>query len=75
MSRLPQNGSLNSLKVRKRYDPEDIDMSDNDVIKTHPARRAGQILQGLFLGVWLPIAIIELIKLAGDFALFKYQGF
>ena len=55
--------------------PTDATDSGTMQPKVHPARRAGQVLQGLFLGLWLPIALVELIRLAGDFTLFKYQGF
>ena len=43
--------------------------------RVHPARRLGQILQGLALGAGLPFAIFELIRIAGDITPFKYQGF
>lgn len=49
--------------------------AETAVRRIHPARRAGEIAQGIVLGIWLPVAIVELIKLAGDISPFKYQGF
>lgn len=38
-------------------------------------RRAGAVVQGLVLGLLLPLAVMELAALAGSVGAFKYQGF
>jgi hypothetical protein len=39
------------------------------------ARSIGRLLQGLFLGPALVLAIIKLVSVAGNLTAFKYQGF
>jgi hypothetical protein len=39
------------------------------------ARRVGAVCQGLILGVLVSVALINLLKVANDVQIFRYQGF
>ena len=38
-------------------------------------RRAGAVLQGLVLGPLVAVAVLNLIRVASDAQIFRYQGF
>jgi hypothetical protein len=38
-------------------------------------RRAGAVLQGLILGSLVTVAILNLLRVASDAQIFRYQGF
>jgi hypothetical protein len=49
--------------------------TDRRARQLHLLRRAGAVVQGLVLGLLLPLAVMELAALAGSVGAFKYQGF
>ena len=49
--------------------------TDRQARQLHLLRRAGAVVQGLVLGLLLPLAAMELVALAGSVGAFKYQGF
>ena len=50
-------------------------MTDDEPRRTSTARRAGQILQGLVLGLLLSVSVVELWAAADGTRLFRYQNF